>query len=250
MTAAIFHLGRPFYAFRALLGLRTSWMSREILAFNLFAAAATGSCLLVAMRSYSLHLPPWLQNAASAATVVTGLVAVFCSAMIYVATRKPLWNFRRTTAMFYLSAAVLGTSTTLVVLLMSPRNMAKAEALAMGPLVIGLCATLMLSTLLKLAAEASVFAHASKLPRTAMSQSAELMRDRFRSVTASRFACGVLGGLLLPVILLLYSLADSTLVACMLAAVSLAVLLAGEVAERFLFFTSVAARKMPGAAVS
>src|SRR5207248_688236 len=41
LIAAVSHLGRPFYAFRALIGLRTSWLSREILAFGLFAAFAT-----------------------------------------------------------------------------------------------------------------------------------------------------------------------------------------------------------------
>ena len=41
LIAAVGHLGRPLYAFRALIGLRTSWLSREILAFGLFAAFAT-----------------------------------------------------------------------------------------------------------------------------------------------------------------------------------------------------------------
>jgi len=36
LAASILHLGRPLYAFRAILGLRTSWLSREILAFGLF----------------------------------------------------------------------------------------------------------------------------------------------------------------------------------------------------------------------
>ena len=40
LVAAIFHLGRPLYAFRAIIGLRTSWLSREILAFNAFAGCA------------------------------------------------------------------------------------------------------------------------------------------------------------------------------------------------------------------
>ena len=30
LAASMFHLGRPLYAFRAVLGLRTSWLSREI----------------------------------------------------------------------------------------------------------------------------------------------------------------------------------------------------------------------------
>ena len=40
LTASVFHLGRPQYAFRAVLGLRHSWLSREIVVFGLFAALA------------------------------------------------------------------------------------------------------------------------------------------------------------------------------------------------------------------
>ena len=38
---ACFHLGRPLYAFRAVLGLRHSWLSREIVAFGAFAGSAS-----------------------------------------------------------------------------------------------------------------------------------------------------------------------------------------------------------------
>src|SRR5690606_21396377 len=36
LFASTFHIGRPQYAFRAFIGLRTSWMSREIIAFGAF----------------------------------------------------------------------------------------------------------------------------------------------------------------------------------------------------------------------
>jgi len=41
LGASILHLGRPRLAWRALLGLSHSWLSREILAFSLFAGMAT-----------------------------------------------------------------------------------------------------------------------------------------------------------------------------------------------------------------
>ena len=40
LACAVFHLGRPLGAWRFFLGLRTSWMSREILAFGVFARTA------------------------------------------------------------------------------------------------------------------------------------------------------------------------------------------------------------------
>ena len=41
LAASLFHLGRPQFAFRAVLGLRHSWLSREIVAFGAFAALAS-----------------------------------------------------------------------------------------------------------------------------------------------------------------------------------------------------------------
>ena len=41
LGSSILHLGRPQYAFRAVLGLKTSWLSREILSFGLFAGTAS-----------------------------------------------------------------------------------------------------------------------------------------------------------------------------------------------------------------
>src|SRR6185295_13888115 len=41
MGASVMHVGRPLYAYRAILGLGTSWLSREILAFSGFAGLAS-----------------------------------------------------------------------------------------------------------------------------------------------------------------------------------------------------------------
>ena len=54
LGAAVGHLGRPFYAFRAILGLRRSWLSREILAFGVFAGFATAYAAGVALGTRGL----------------------------------------------------------------------------------------------------------------------------------------------------------------------------------------------------
>ena len=48
LAVSVLHLGRPLGAWRAFLGLRTSWMSREILAFSIFAGAAAAFTLSAA----------------------------------------------------------------------------------------------------------------------------------------------------------------------------------------------------------
>ena len=75
LNVAILHLGRPFKAYRAMAGLRTSWLSREILCFNLFAAAASG---LLAWGWLALpeQMTGISRSVPAAATVIFGAIAV------------------------------------------------------------------------------------------------------------------------------------------------------------------------------
>lgn len=96
--ASILHLGRPLMAWRALLGLRHSWLSREILAFGVYAPLA-GATALADLR--------WFPQAWSAplavATAAVGIVGVGCSAQLYAVTGRPLWRLDRSMARFVLS---------------------------------------------------------------------------------------------------------------------------------------------------
>lgn len=96
LGVSVLHLGRPLGAWRFFLGLRRSWMSREILAFSVLAGAAVGSFLFV---------PLWL-------TAMLGLVAVFTSAMIYIDTQRAWWSHARTFVSFFGTVAKLGASGT------------------------------------------------------------------------------------------------------------------------------------------
>ena len=122
LAVSILHLGRPLGAWRFFLGLRTSWMSREILAFSAFAglASATVAALwlpvlpvpaslerLRPLISIAISLTPWL----TAATAATGLAGVFTSVMIYVDTRRPYWAALLTAPKFYGATVLLGAAT-------------------------------------------------------------------------------------------------------------------------------------------
>jgi hypothetical protein len=96
MGAANLHLGRPQYAFRVVLGLRTSWMSREIVALGAFAGAARRSPRARCCRiSYPRSRPAATRGARAVARrrrCSDRLLAVFCSVMIYADTQRPLWR--------------------------------------------------------------------------------------------------------------------------------------------------------------
>jgi Fe-S-cluster-containing dehydrogenase component/DMSO reductase anchor subunit len=79
LSASVLHLGQPTRAWRFFLGLRTSWLSREILVFSIFAP--------LALATFALPESGILR----ASVVIIGFVGVACSAMIYIDTRRRFW---------------------------------------------------------------------------------------------------------------------------------------------------------------
>ena len=101
MTASVFHLGQPLKAWRFFLGLRTSWLSREILAFSLFAPIPMALCAFaifpffpqLPIPSVIADLLPLGSQITTYSAIFLGLTAVFTSVMIYHDTHRSLWRF-------------------------------------------------------------------------------------------------------------------------------------------------------------
>ena len=121
LAVSVLHLGRPLGAWRAFLGLRTSWMSREILAFAVFAGSAAAFTGAAWWKTLAGLLPPlaWVERFINPAqfaaplvvvTAALGLLGVWCSAMIYVDTRRVFWKRELTFTKFFGTALLLGTS--------------------------------------------------------------------------------------------------------------------------------------------
>jgi DMSO reductase anchor subunit len=102
--AALLHLGRPWLAFRAFLGWRTSWLSREAIGFGLFMGAAITATGLPLV----LPLQPLLHFVTTLSAAAIGVLSVMCTGMIYIATRRELWGYARTGLDFGLSMIGLG----------------------------------------------------------------------------------------------------------------------------------------------
>jgi DMSO reductase anchor subunit len=92
-------------AWRFFLGLRTSWMSREILAFSVFAAASTTTLASAWIPVLHDLLPLFAFG-----TAALGLISVFTSVMIYIDTRRPFWTARLTTPKFFGTMLLLGST--------------------------------------------------------------------------------------------------------------------------------------------
>lgn len=116
LVASVLHLGQPFKAWRAFLGWRKSWLSREIIAFNGFAGAAVSTLALsFAITKGWVTGPTQLLAAVTGVAACIGLAAVFASAMVYVDTKRPLWCARISFGNFYGTALLLGATFAAVV---------------------------------------------------------------------------------------------------------------------------------------
>jgi DMSO reductase iron-sulfur subunit len=93
LQASLFHLGRPAMALKALRNLRRSWLSREVLAFGVYAGLAALAVVV-----------PVLAGVAGAA----GVAGVYASGRLYVVPGRPSWNSPLTIIRFMLTAVILG----------------------------------------------------------------------------------------------------------------------------------------------
>ncbi len=247
LAASTLHLGRPLYAFRAIVGLRTSWLSREILAFGVFAGLVS---VYAASRA-------WLQGSAafveglSAAVVIAGVVGVFCSVMIYHDTRRPFWRFGPTAVKFTLTALVLGLATVLVAHLIDSMVYGDAGmSSALRDWGRFLCLSLAGCSVAKLVVEFGILVHLKDRKLTAQRRSAGLLVGPLSRVTLVRVAVGLFGGVVLPLLLAADAVNDVSHGAMRFAAPAVVAIfcltLLGELLERYSFFAAVVAPRMPG----
>lgn len=219
LAASILHLGRPLGAWRSFLGFRRSWMSREIVAFGLLALTAGAS---IPFRSVALN----------GATALLGFLSVFCSAMIYIDTRRTSWTASLTFPKFFGSTLLLGSAAAACIL-----------------------------SILGRAEETNSVAHAAALSAAAIRTILFLWetRNRFRSpLQVNRFSELNLFNSFNPFNLFNLLFAVSTItgflaifssgpIASSLAFLSFVSTFISQIIERYLFFTTSTAPRMPGA---
>jgi DMSO reductase anchor subunit len=221
MAASVTHLGRPRLAWKAIIGLRHSWISREILALSLF----TGIAALHAIALVAGDVPP---TGLAVAGGAAGVVAVGCSVAIYAATGRRWWRTPSLTIRFGSTTA----TTALCIAMLTERS---SRALP---------GALILTTVLSLTFELTVLRHRAR-PRTDLGRTATLLGGELLPTFRGRVLSALAGGVLVP-ILVLVAVDDAPVAAHVLAAIALVVLSGSALAERHLMFTASAAPRMPG----
>lgn len=244
LGSSTMHLGRPQYAFRAFLGVKHSWLSREIIAFGAFAKTA----LIFAAACWWIP-SHWVVPYLGGVVAATGVIGVLCSVMIYVVTRREFWNFGLTTLKFALTSTVLGIAVTWLSILVfgalidSPIAHELAQN-AGGPLV----PMLVVAMAIKLLVELSLLRHLLFRHNSPLKRSARLLIGPLSSSLFARIACGLLGGVFMPLFILreLDNQSQQSLPGAIAVGMLFTACLVGELLERYHFFAASASPRMPG----
>lgn len=217
LGTASLHLGRPIYAWRALQGLKRSWLSREVLSLSIFAGLATAYAA-------GRFLPLAAEPALGISTVLCGFAGVFCSARIYMVAARPAWFSRYTLAEFFSTASFLGPL--FVWALDASVSTAACQAWLVRAVVAG-AAVQLLTQVLK-------FLWLSRSEQFELRASALLLSGRLQNALLLRLGLLILGGIVLP-------LAGHS---SWVAASALTAGLGSEWIGRWLFFVSVVPKNM------
>ncbi len=234
IAASIFHLGRPRYGYRAVIGLRHSWLSREVVAFGAFTGVAVPYAVLVAAA------PSGLGDAIRALGVVVallGVLGVACSVLIYTTTHRSSWRPLPVASKFTVTAAVCGVAAVVWATNLSETVGRRADAgFDVERILLFALAALMVA---KLAGEAAGFRHLVRPTHAEGVRRARLLTRDLAPTTSRRFVVGGVAGVALPV------LAATTewiglpgWLRLVGATVVLAGVVVGELLERSLFFTA------------
>lgn len=217
------HLGQPLKAWRAFLGWRKSWLSREIMAFG---ALPAGGMAIAA--TWWLGNIEWMRLAVSG-TAVAALLAVWCSVMVYVDTRRPFWSLTNVGVKFLGTTLLLGAGLCAAVWHWAGIS-AATWAMALVLLFRWTLSLWEISSYRRALADESCLWH----------KSARIMQRHLPYHIEARGLLLIATGLLIPV-----TIAGGAAAHWMFT-LSLLLTFGSQVIERLYFFTASAGSKMPG----
>lgn len=224
-AAASLHLGNPWGAWRVFLGLRTSWLSREAIAFGLYGPLGG---ILLTSELMDMGLSPLLRAAIAFTTLLVGVIGVICSIFIYAVTGRPFWSPPRVSIRFVLTSL----ATTVAVLLFTGVLLG-VSSIAM-PLLAATLAIVSSFVMLE-----PLWSKDTRLARTKTLLTGPLA-GRLRAQLALNIVAGIAAIALLFV-------EPVPVLACTVGCAMLLTRFAAEVVERRIFFEAGVSQGMPGA---
>lgn len=101
---SLLHLGSPTIAYKAIINLRSSWLSREIL----FAVLFTGTSVIFAGMQFWQIASFGFRSGVAGLAAFFGLMLIYVMSRLYMIRTVPIWNTGYTLLSFFLTAFILG----------------------------------------------------------------------------------------------------------------------------------------------
>ncbi len=224
------HLGRPGLAITAMKNLKTSWLSREAAALGAFTALMA---FVVAL--YFFDVSKGLRLFVEAVTLGVGIYGIYAQSMIYRIKARPSWN-RITTNLKFFGVSYVGVFLVALLANIFGETQAVVPLLSLG----------MLGALSQLFFTYEDLRTLDTIEenRYQLQRSKRLLEEYFGGVKTVRLVSLVIGGLLLPLMALVFRVnADVTNFMLLL---SVVISFSSELMDRFLFYTTVVPLGMAG----
>ncbi|MFT5659905.1 MAG: formate dehydrogenase iron-sulfur subunit [Sulfurimonas sp.] len=227
------HLGRPFLALTAMKNIKTSWLSREALALGVFTLLM--NIVVVMYFIEEIHIS--IRLLVEAITLGVGIYGIYAQSMIYRIKARPSWD-RETTNIKFFGVAYIGAF-----LMAFFAVVFSMYDIAIPLLVLGMLGALaqMFFSLEDLRDLDTEQKNEYQLKRTQ-----RLYNENFKNVKLFRFIALILGGVFLPLFVITLVSADSMGGASIGLFISLILVFASEISDRFLFYATVVPLGMAG----
>jgi len=226
------HLGRPFLAMTAMKNIKTSWLSREALALGVFVLLMNIVVVL-----YFVEVSHVVILLVEFITLLVGIFGIYAQAMIYRIKARPSWN-RFTTNLKFFGAAHVG------IFLLG----FLAITLEYNEIAIPLVSLSMLGAISQIffTYEDLRTLKNTKENEYQLLRTARLYDEIFPKIKLFRFISIALGGLVLPLLVIVFLSSASFTSASIFMFLSLVIVFASEISDRFLFYSTVVPLGMAG----
>jgi DMSO reductase anchor subunit len=226
------HLGRPFLAMTAMKNIKTSWLSREALALGVFTGLMS---FVVAL--YFFEVNAIVRLGVELITLTIGIYGIYAQAMIYRIKARPSWN-RVTTNLKFFGVSYVGAF-----LLALLATILGYETIALPLVSLGMMGALaqMFFTYEDIRSLSNRGENEYQLSRTL-----RLYDENFLKVKQFRFVSIFVAGLFLPLIVNVLLSSSMFTGAAFVLSTAFILMLASELSDRFLFYSTVVPLGMAG----
>ena len=227
------HLGRPFLALTAMKNIKTSWLSREALALGIFTLLMNVVVLLYFLEEIHIVIRLLIE----VITLGVGIYGIYAQSMIYRIKARPSWD-RETTNIKFFGVAYVG------IFLMA----LFAVVFSMFDVAVPLITLGMLGALAQMffSFEDLRVLETEQKNEYQLRRTKRLYDENFHKIKLFRFISLILGGVILPLFVITQVSTGSMAGASFTLLLSVVLVFASEISDRFLFYATVVPLGMAG----